>query len=153
MALQAWNPIDLVGKTGPSYWENPFIKGVAHVSPTKNDRETIWNFSGSENPWLNNDKPDPYEGLNWFQKANKMAKEGLLNAGVAESSYMNNPFIGGVAHVVPTENDREVIVDHAAGGVIRPTTKKDLQRRIYSEWPKNPGSMIDYTNPDTGETK
>ena len=113
----------------------------------------IWNFSGGENPWLNNDKADPYEGLNWFQKANKIAEEGGLNAGVAESSYMNNPFIGGVAHVVPTENDREVIVDHAKGGVIRPTTKEDLQDRIFGEWPRNPGGMKTYTNPKTGETK
>ena len=113
----------------------------------------IWNFSGGENPWLNNDKADPYEGLNWFQKANKMAKEGLLNAGVAESSYMNNPFIGGVAHVSPTKNDREIIVDHAAGGVIRPTDEKDLWRSIFGKFPRNPGGMKTFTNPKTGETK
>ena len=85
MALQAWQPIDLVGKAGPSYWENPFIGGVAHVSPTKNDRETI--------------------------------------------------------------------VDHAAGGVIRPTNEKDLWKSIFNAFPRNPGSMETFTNPKTGETK
>ena len=85
MALQAWEPIDLVGKAGPTYYDNPFIGGIAHVSPT--------------------------------------------------------------------ENDRDIIVDHAAGGVIRPTNEKDLWKSIFNAFPKNPGNFKTFTNPDTGETK
>ena len=69
-----------------------------------------------------------------------------------EPTYFDNPFIGGIAHVSPTKNENEIIVDHDAG-VIRPTNEKDLWKSIFNAFPKNPGNFKTFTNPDTGETK